>query len=172
MYGVIDGAYICNLQRANQLNERISSRNVPSRSLEPVYSIRPVSTKYATLPIVDRRPESNVSLNNYPKYNLEEIFNPGNAQAPWNGFASQINVESSLRNQFFALQKANQAYYIPSSNSSLYNTNLSINNISETHKELFNEEDFNYFNPNPNINIIGNSIFNNCTRCQVKNLTC
>ena len=172
MYGVVDGAYTCNLERSNQLNERISSRNVPSRPLEPAFSSRPVSTKYAILPIVDRRPEANVALNNYPQYNLENVFNPGTAQAPWNGFASNINTESSLRNQFFALQKANQAYFVPSENSSLYNTNLSVNAAPSAHHTLFNEEEFNFFNPNPDIEIVGNSIFDNCTRCQVKSLSC
>ena len=42
MYGVIDGLYYCNLNRASELNERISSRNVPSNPLQAQFSGRPV----------------------------------------------------------------------------------------------------------------------------------
>ena len=172
MYGVVKGAYICNLKRSNELNERISERNIPSQSLEPAFSLRPVSTKYAIMPIVDQIPKSDVPLQSFPKYNLENTFNPGNAQAPWSGFASQINTESSLRNQFFALQKADQAYYIPSTTSSLYQSNMPIALSTQNHQELFNEENFNAFNPNPQIGVIGKNIFDNNTRVQIKNIQC
>lgn len=172
MYGVIDGFYVCNLDQNNELNQRIFERNIPSQTLEPSFSSRPVSTKYTLLPIIDTNVKSSVPLKNYARYNTSQIFNPGTAQAPWNGFATNINLESSLRNQFFALQKANQAYYVPSSSSDLYNSNLLTNKDSESHKSLFKKEEFNSFNPNPNIQIVGTSIFNNNTRCQVKNLSC
>ena len=172
MYGVVDGVYVCNSERANELNNRISQRNIPSQALEPAFSLRPVSTKYAIMPIVDQRAPANMPLLKYPKYNLEKVFNPGNAQAPWNGFASQINTESALRNQFFALQKADQAYFIPSSNSSLYTSNMAQLPDPPGHAGLFKEENFNYFNPNPQIEIVGNNVFNNNTRVQIKNTTC
>jgi hypothetical protein len=172
MYGVIDGVYFCNQQRANELNERISERNIPSHALEPAFSVRPVATKYTIMPIVDQIPKSDISLKNFPKYNLEKVFNPGNSQAPWSGFASQINTESTLRNQFFALQKCDQAKYIPSSNSSLYQTHMPPATTPSQHSELFNENNFKAFNPNPQIGVVGKNIFNNNTRVQVKNIEC
>ena len=51
MYGVTDGVYICNQERADELNNRISSRNIPSNGLQPQYSIRPTCTKYGYMPI-------------------------------------------------------------------------------------------------------------------------
>ena len=172
MYGVVNGAYICNQKRANELNERLSARNIPSHSLEPAFSVRPVQTKYTILPILDQIPKSDVPLETYPKYNVANTFNPGSAQAPWSGFSSQINTESSLRNQFFALQKADQAYYIPSSTSSLYVDTMPVAPPSASHQALFNEENFNTFNPNPQIGVIGNNTFNNNTRIQIKNIDC
>ena len=75
-----------------------------------------------------------------------------------------------LRNQYFALQKADQANYIPSSKSDLYEYN--VNNVSNSNLDkgiMFREMEFNNFNPNPHISI-GNNIFNNSTRVQLKNL--
>ena len=172
MYGLVDGAYICNIKEDNEINSRISARNIPSHSLEPAFSIRPVSTKYTILPIVDQRKEATVKIASYPHYNVSRVFNPGTAPAPWSGFASQINTESSLRNQFFALQKADQAKFIPSSNGSLYQTNMPYTDGTPQPKDTFKEDNFNFFNPNPNIQIVGNNIFNNNTRTQVKNLNC
>ena len=127
MYGVVDGVYYCNKESLDEINTKIAKRNIPSAPLKPEFSSRPVSTKYAILPIVDRRAPVNVPFKEYELYNVEKIFNPGTAQAPWEGFAANINVDSALRNQFFALQKCPEAYFIPSSSSSLYNSYLAIN---------------------------------------------
>ena len=40
--------------------------------------------------------------------------------APFSGFVENVDVESVLRNQIFALQKNDQAVYVPSSKSDLY----------------------------------------------------
>ena len=50
LFGVVNGMYQCNLDRSNELNERIYERNVPSSTLQPQFGIRPVATKYE-LPI-------------------------------------------------------------------------------------------------------------------------
>ena len=68
MYGVADGLYECNHQRTDELNERISLRNIPSSSLQPQFGIRPVSTKYAIMPIVDRRSVPKVEISRAPLY--------------------------------------------------------------------------------------------------------
>ena len=43
--------------------------------------------------IVDRRAPAAEKIVQYPTYNNETMFNPGTAQAPYAGFASNVNVE-------------------------------------------------------------------------------
>jgi len=166
MYGVVDGVYFCNHERLDEINSRISDRNIPSQELRPDLSFRPVSTKYAILPIVDRVPMSNVPLKEYLPFSVETVFNPGTAQAPWRGFAENINVDSSLRNQFFALQKAGQAKYVPSSNSSLYKAPLAVDGFPTNE---FVDTNFKTQGQDIVTNM-GNELFNNCTRCQRMNI--
>ena len=159
LYGAVRGLFLCNNKRTVELDNRIYERNIPSTSLQPQFSIRPVSTKYNIMPILDERKGSSVPLNQHLTYNLENTFNPGNATAPWSGYVSNINQESILRNQFFALQNCEQSAYIPSSKSSLYNNVLPMDaSHIQPHQDLFDEQTFEYFNPNPDINIIGYDI--------------
>ena len=65
MYGVINGLYTCNHERVDEINNRMSDRNLPSNSLQPQYSIRPVSTKYGYMQILDQYKKSSIPLNNY-----------------------------------------------------------------------------------------------------------
>jgi len=124
------------------------------------------------MPIVDPRKHINVAMEQMPTYNVENVFNPGNTQSPWSGFASNINTESELRNQLFSLNKDSKNVYVPGSKSDLYKytfvTNKSGNQFNP-HTELFKEEVFEQFNANPNN--LGGNIFNNCTRQQVKEMT-
>ena len=120
MYGVVNGVYYCNNDRVDELNARISERNIPSQKLQSQFDIRPVSSKYAMMPIFDRRATPTVPIERMPTYDLANTFNPGNAQAPWSGYATNIDDDSKLRNQFFALQKCDQAYYIPPTTSDMY----------------------------------------------------
>jgi hypothetical protein len=158
-------------QRTEQLNERISYRNIPSSQLQPQFDLRPLSTKYAMMPIVDRRENHAEPIRSVPIYDSETTFNPGSAQAPWSGFASNINKESILRNQFFALQKgAGQSCYIPSLNSELYNkTNFYSTNVSQPFPDLFTKPTFEEFNPSPKS--LGVNFFENCTRQQIKEIS-
>jgi hypothetical protein len=54
----------------------------------------------------------------YPEYS-QKVFNPGD-RAPVEYFMKSVDVESKLRSQFMALQKADQAVYIPEVSSELY----------------------------------------------------
>ena len=112
---------ICVKKMHEQTNTRIYDRNIPSQMLQPYLDVRPVMTKYSYFPIVDPRKQVNVPLQQMPTYNPHKVFNPGNTQSPWSGFASNINKESELRNQIYALQKCSQAVYVPNSTSDLYN---------------------------------------------------
>ena len=171
MYGVINGVYYCNIARVEELNQRIADRNIPSNLLQPQFSIRPVSTKYSHLPIVDHRQKSNIEIERYPTYSTTKTFNPGTSQAPWNGFAANINTESTLRNQFFALQNCEQSNYIPSSKSDMYQIN--VNNgkpMQQPFPNLFQEQEFAPFDPNECG--VGKELWGNCTRQQLYDSNC
>jgi hypothetical protein len=160
----------CSSQITNSINERIYDRNIPSHMLQPYLSVRPVMTKYSIMPIVDPRAPIKTHLQQQPIYNTNEVFNPGNAQAPWSGFATNINLESELRNQVFSLQSCTQSVYVPSTESDLYKFQFKQkNNVQQPFPSLFQKEHFNSFNPNPEN--IGNGLFQNCTRQQIKDLT-
>jgi hypothetical protein len=105
-----------------------------------------------------------------PIYNSENVFNPGTS-APYSGYATNINKESELKNQIYALQSCSQSVYVPSSKSDLYmNYGLSSQNTPQNypHSLLFKEENYNDFNPNQYN--IGVDLFNNNTRVQIKNI--
>ena len=158
-------------QMQHAQNVKLYERNVPSAPLQPYLEVRPVSTKYSFLPIVDPRKPINVPFQQQPVYNVHATFNPGNSQGPWSGFASQVNTESVLRNQVYALQKCSQAVYVPSSQSDLYTYQFQHNNqVTQPHGLLFSQDKFNCFNPNPDPKLVGFSLFNNSTRSQVKDV--
>ena len=160
--------------RTNDINERTYYRNIPSSQLQPYLNSRPVSTKFTVLPIIDFREQSSVPMKQFSIYNSEQTFNPGNDKAPWSGFASNINKESELKNQLFALQSCNQSVYVPKSNSDLYTyhwQNKNKTNNENVHPYLFSKEQFGAFNPNPEPSIIGISLFNNATRQQNKDVS-
>lgn len=157
-----------------QTNERISSRNIPSSMLQPYLDVRPVQTKYMHLPIVDTKPVPKTTLVQPPLYSTQQTFNPGTRKSPWCGFTQNVNVESELRGQKYALQKSDQAVYVPSSKSDLYTYKFE-NNMNQQQQqqqqfpELFTPQTFPVFNPNPEN--IGNDFFNNNTRVQLKSLS-
>ena len=161
----------CNSKMQEQSNRRIYDRNIPSQVLQPYLDVRPVMTKYSYLPIVDPRKRVNVPLQQQPTYNVHNVFNPGNTASPWSGFASNINKESELRNQIYALQKCSQAVYVPSSNSDLYQYKFHSNKQHNPHELLFHKDTFLSFNPNPDPTNSGSHIFLNSTRSQVRDMT-
>jgi len=160
------------LQRQQTIYNRSYSRNIPSQLLQPYLDSRPVSTKYSIMPITDPRKQMETPLVQQATYTPETVYNPGNSKGPWSGYASNINHESELRNQIFALQSCAQATYIPSSKSNLYQVNWSNKNTTnQPFPELFKNEQFCPFNPNPHSDVIGFALFNNATRQQIKDLT-
>jgi len=163
---------ICVSKIHEQTNTRIYDRNIPSQMLQPYLDVRPVMTKYSHFPIVDPRKELNVKMEQMPTYNSQTVFNPGNSKSPWSGFASNVNLESELRSQVFALQKCDQSVYVPNSNSDLYKYSYSPHNAnqSQSHSLLFQKESFCDFNPNPDEKLVGSSIYYNSTRTQVKEI--
>lgn len=154
----------------NDVNKRIYERNIPSATLQPSFSIRPVQTKYTLFSLDSNHTPADVSIIKEPVYNVESVFNPGNTQGPWSGFATKINTESKLRNQYFALQRSEQSVYVPSSNSDLYNdpTVDSSMIVKDTFPYLNKTEQFD--SHNPNTIQVGLDTFHNCTRQQLKTM--
>lgn len=159
LYGVVNCIKYNNIERDNELNERIFSRNISSNTLEPQFTPRPVQTKYCLMPILDQSNfENTTKINCYKTYNIKDTFNPGTS-SPWSGYASNLNTENILRNQVFPLQNNIQSKYIPSMNSELYNNQ----------KLYVIEDDVHFCEFNPNKINIGKNLFNNHTRQQIKN---
>ena len=123
--------------------------------------------------VQDKHPNVDVPIKKEAIYNISTTFNPGNSQSPWSGFATNVNTESKLRNQFFSLQTAAQAVYIPDSSSDLYNQpNVGTKDDSKDIVQfpyLEKQETFDCHNPN-SMNV-GLHNFHNCTRQQLKNTT-
>ena len=160
-----------NLESSMQIvevsNERIFARNFPSQNIQPYLSVRPVMTKYSILPIVDPRTAATVPMHIEATYNPKYTFNPGNTVSPWSGFASNVNVESELRNQIYALQKCSQSVYVPSAESDLYQLSMKNNQIyNQPFPDLFKTDLYSDFNPNTEQ--IAKGQFYNHTRQQLK----
>jgi hypothetical protein len=88
--------------------------------------------------------------------------------APWSGFSNNVNIESNLRNQFFALQDCEQSEYVPSSSSDLYKNYIPPKPIKQHYPGLFKREVFDHYNPNTNN--LGKHFFNNTTRNDIKDV--
>ena len=159
-------------QRQKTIYQRSYERNIPSQPLQPYLDSRPVQTKYTILPIVSPAQQISTQLQQQATYNTKSVYNPGNTKSPWSGYASNVNHESELRNQIYALQSCSQATYVPSSKSSLYSVKWdNTNKQQQPFPNLFKNEKFCPINPNPNPNVVGYALFNNATRQQVKDLT-
>jgi len=162
----------CESKSQEEMNKKLYERNVPSKQLQPYLDVRPVMTKYSYFPIVDPRKKLTTELQVMPTYNVHNVFNPGNTESPWSGFASNVNVESELRNQIYALQKCSQAVYVPGTKSDLYDFSfVPTNKVNQPHTLLFKSDEFNEFNPNCFGEDVGYNLFNNSTRTQIKDLT-
>jgi len=154
----------------NATNKRLYGRNIPSSMLQPYFTLRPSHTKYTKLMTTTPPPSNAEPLQQVPEYSPYTTFYPANKVAPWSGFASNVDVETEMRNQFYALQSCPQATYVPSSSSDLYTLRSFAHDSSpnpQAHSLLFQDQNFDRFNPN--ITNTSNGIFNNHTRQDIKN---
>jgi len=124
--GLVEGVHYKTDSLVDKINDRASKRQFPDSPLQPYFTPRATPTRYSHFPIANLRTEPTVPLIPYPEYSIEYNFNPGNApRGPGNGFLNNVDRESVLRNQFFALDKnSDQGVYVPESNSDLYNITL------------------------------------------------
>ena len=162
--------YYCQMNRTQQLSDRMYARNIPSHQIGQAYFSRPVDTYATKFPMLDCHNPSTVAKAVFPPYSQGQVFNPGQA-APYEGYSKNVDIESSLHNSFHPLQRCVQGKYIPSSRSDMYNSNYLIpasRPVKMTNKLLFKKEEFNPFNPNE-CNL-GFKLFENHTRQQTKNI--
>jgi len=130
-----------NDERSQSINKRLLSRIQPSHILQPYFDPRPQETKYTKMPIY-KKPSISFPVDKLTPikrgshiYNLSTQFNPGD-NAPYEGYAINVDNESTLKNIFLVNQKhSTQSHYIPSSTSDLYNITLpvSIHNDNNIH---------------------------------------
>ena len=168
--GIVQGFFNGQQDRVDELNHRIQSRQFPDNALRPNFDPRPVPTKYAVFPIIDRKTPANFPIESY----LDDYgFSTATQNGPAKTYLQNIDVETILRNQTVALQRgAAQGVFVPSSKSDLYRTNLPSPSIEITQPfpNLFNTSSFS--NPASNAVLnqpIGKSTFFNHTRVQLRN---
>ena len=169
--GVHQGVQYGQNARVDELNERINDRFVPDSPLEPNFDPRPVSTKYAHFPIINRRKMVNEPSIPYPEYNQHINFTPMTSRGPSSGYRKNVDVENGLRNQEYALQHgADQNVYVPASNSDLYRISIVSKPTEQPHPNLFVQPQFSSM-PHPNVenSVIGREQFFNHTRTQLRN---
>jgi hypothetical protein len=162
--------YYCQMNRNQELNNRIYSRNIPSRQMDSSYFARPVNTYGTIMPFIDNHKKSSVKKATFANYDVGKIFNPGQS-APYNGYSKNVDIESSLHNSFFPAQNCGQNKHIPGTNSDMFHNNYltkTDKSVKMTNKLLFKQERFNSFNPN-SCNL-GYKMFNNFTDQQIKDV--
>jgi len=171
--GIIQGFYCGQQDRVDELNTRIQSRFVPDNALRPNYDPRPVSTKYALFPTIDRKtPSAKLST----EYLGEATFGLGEASPSFSPlitnspFIRNVDTETILRNQTVALQNGiGQSVYVPSSTSDLYNTSVVSRPSEQPFPDLFAKPTFSTNIPPIANQNIGKSDFFNFTRTQLRN---
>ena len=162
--------YYCQMNRTQQLSDRMYNRNIPSHQIGQSYFARPVDTYATKFPILDCHNSSTVSKAVFPPYSQRQVFNPGQA-APYEGYSKNVDIESALHNSFHPTQRCVQGKYIPSSKSDMYNSNYLVKTsrpVKMSNTLLFKKENFNPFNPNQ-CNL-GYKLFENHTRQQTKDI--
>lgn len=167
---IMNGVYIKRNTKEDAMNNEIYQRNIPSKPVQMVFDPRQVQTRYVRFPMIDAKTPARVTVDHRGPYQQHGQFNPGSS-APYEGYATNIDQDSRVKNMYAANQKYTpQSNYIPSSHSELYNEPTIHNSkpYVNDHPLLFQQETFASFNPNPN-HLGGNMLYNH-TRQQVKNV--
>lgn len=162
--------YYCQMNRNQELSNRMYERNIPSHQMGQAYFARPVDTYATIFPMLDCHKPATVVKAKFPPYCQQKVFNPGSG-APYDGYSKNVDVESALHNSFHPRQKCVQGKYIPSSKSDMFNSNYLVPTtkpVEMTNQLLFKQEEFSPFNPNQ-CNL-GHKMFYNHIRQQTKNI--
>ena len=152
----------------NTMNYKILERTMQFENIEALISPRPQST-VCTMPL------DNIILNescrsiilNYENTNsTTSDTNTCNIDGKWCKYVNNIDTESILKNQVYALQHAPHTKYVPDSSSELYKSNT----IKTYNKNAKQSTHSNINNPNnPNIESHISTLFNQDTRQILKN---
>lgn len=155
----------------DESNTRLNSRQFSDSPLEPNFDIRPVPTKYALFPVVNRRKPVTEERLPYVDYNQGVNFTPAVSRGSVSGYMNGIDTETVLRNQTFAKQRGlGQDMYVPSSDSDLYKVSVVSRPSEQPHMGLFSQNTFsNRAHPNVENTTIGKDKFFNHTRTQLRN---
>lgn len=172
IHGLVSGIYYGQNARVDELNERISARVQSDTPLMPNFNVRPVPTKYARFPIIDRVTQPKVNIRPMPEYSVATNFASIQSRGPVDGYFAHVQDESILRNQIYAIQKADQAVYVPHSNSDLYKVTMANphqQQQQQPYPDLFSTYQMNLLAPvrNADPRIGADKFFNN-TRLQLR----
>ena len=172
LYGVQVGVITGQNDRVDELNNRMQTRYFPDIALAPNFDPRPVQTKQTLFPITNIRKDSKYPILPAVNHSVELNFNPGTHRAPPNGFLSNIDTETKLRNQTAVLQHgANQNVYVPSSSSDLYKVHVVSSPSEQPFPGLFVKEQLITNIPSSlQQGDIGRNRFSNNTRTQLRNM--
>jgi len=119
--GAVTGLWQGQHERLNELDARLAERHFPDRPLQPNFNFRPVPTKYAYMPIIDRRARPQEPIAHYPQHDIATNFSPATSNGPVGTYLANIDLETVLQNRHVALQHgADQGVYVPHSSSDLY----------------------------------------------------
>ena len=162
LYGNVNEIYINKGGRVEELNDRIFNRNIANRPVTSLIDVRATPTRYVKMPIVNMRSVPKVQCPHVLPFNVHKQFFPGNTKSPYDGY--NVDNETILRNQTFALQKCEQSEYVPSSKSDMYAKTVPQKMYTGKYQKLFEKPDLEPNDPNPED--LGLLMFNNCTREQ------
>lgn len=170
--GAHSGVYIGQQARVDEINDRIHARHFPDRALAPNFSMQSTPTKYFRFPIVNLRAEASEPIRTYEPHSTANNFNPGTRNGPVGTYLANIDVETQLRRQPYAVHHGSvHDLYVPSSSSDLYHTAVYGRREENTHPLLFKQETFYTKMPDilTNGSNIGRDLFHNNTRTQLRN---
>jgi hypothetical protein len=179
-----EALYYGQFERTEDIDKRIFERTTATDvKLRPNFDPRPVDTRHLIFPMVpftskeyiDKKKQTPVFK--YLEYDTAGGFSPIQSKAPVDGFLRNVNVESSLRNQYFGMQHGTiQSTYIPSTTSDLYNVRVASSStggdFADSHPHLFKREQY-HTSGNKQIygSDIGKDVFNNATKQQLRGMT-
>jgi len=153
-------------QRVNDINLRIYQRNSSTIQPQMLLDHRPTPTKYEQLQIVDQINEGLTPIIQRPLYDVNSHFFPGE-KGPVTTFINNVDQESILRNQFFAIQKCDKAHYVPNSESDLYFVPVAGRKEPNTHELLFKNYTKNIKSRTVDKSLKDDTLFFNHTRQKV-----
>mgnify|MGYP003642092106 FL=1 len=69
--------YYCQMNRNQQLSDRMYQRNIPSHQMGQAYFSRPVDTYATVFPMLECHKPTTVAKARFPQYSQTKMFNPG-----------------------------------------------------------------------------------------------